>query len=148
MTDDACPVNIRKGAPVELKFQILKVLSDSAVAINVLVPFYYNMKNKALIPQGYYCYSTLKPLKKGRFKMIGICPYWSIKKNRSKQENGYCSYLDKGDYEINREKHVILCTTFKNGKEQTSKIKCGPDNPSFMSLLWDMCKMCNVKERE
>jgi hypothetical protein len=27
-----------------------------------------------------------------------------------------------------------------DGKRQITKIKCGPDNPSGLSLLWDQCK--------
>lgn len=56
------------------------------------------------IPQGNYCYDS-----------DGICPYWEIKKNKPKQNNGYCNFLKKGDWQL-----------------------------GYNSLLWDMCKECNV----
>lgn len=46
-----------------------------------------------VIPQGCYCYTYDE---KG--KQI-TCPYWSLTKSYPKQENGYCSYLKKGDWE-------------------------------------------------
>jgi len=58
-----------------------------------------NKNNK--IPKGPYCYNE-----------NGICPYWSLVKDRPSQENGYCKYLKKGDWELET------------------------------GLLWDQCKEC------
>lgn len=56
------------------------------------------------IPQGAYCYDE-----------HGICPYWSKRNDKPAQENGYCSFLGRGDWEA---KHL--------------------------SLLWDQVKECNL----
>ena len=56
------------------------------------------------IPSGYYCYDRL-----------GKCPYHEIIKNKPYQENGYCHFLKKGDWDF-----------------------------QFNSLLWDSCKECNI----
>jgi hypothetical protein len=42
------------------------------------------------IPQGIYCYDD-----------DGVCPFWSIRKDKPEQENGYCSFLKKGDWDFN-----------------------------------------------
>lgn len=55
------------------------------------------------IPQGIYCYDE-----------EGLCPYWSIDKDKPFQDNGYCHFLKKGDWEL------------KGG------------------LIWDQCKECNI----
>ncbi len=57
------------------------------------------------IPRGMYC---------------DECPFWSKDKKRSRRENGYCSYLGKGDWNLN------------NGI---------PGN----SFLWDQIKECGMK---
>jgi len=54
--------------------------------------------------------------KNGKY-YIKICPYWSLNENKPKQVNGYCSYLGYGDWEV--------------------------DN---LSLLWDQCKECHIKD--
>jgi len=56
------------------------------------------------IPQGFYCYDG-----------EGLCPYWSIKKDKLPQENGYCHFLKKGDWEFNH-----------------------------LSSIWDQCKECTI----
>jgi len=84
-------------------------------------------KDKSLIPQGFYCYTRLK---NGKLK---LCPYWSKIKNRRKQENGYCSYLGKGDWEINQEEEWINVDT-------------GEIVKGNLSLLWDMVKECGINE--
>ena len=45
------------------------------------------------------------------------CPYWSVDEDMPKQLNGYCSFLGEGDWD---QKHI--------------------------SLLWDQCKECDVKD--
>jgi len=70
--------------------------------------------NKSIndIPKGFYCYTRLK---NGKLK---ICPYWSKNNSKPKQNNGYCAYLEKGDWEYSK----------------------------GITLLWDMCKMCGINE--
>ena len=63
------------------------------------------MKNK--IPRGLYCYDE-----------NGVCPYWSILKDKPYQENGYCSYMKIGDWEADH----------------------------FFSLLWDQVKECGIND--
>lgn len=65
-----------------------------------------NEKDKSIIPVGQYCYDE-----------NGICPYWDINGSKPEQENGYCGYLEKGDWELD-----------------------------YFSLLWDQCKECGIKE--
>jgi hypothetical protein len=48
-----------------------------------------NNKNINRIPKGIYCYDE-----------NGICPFWSIRPNKEKQNNGYCSYLNIGDWNL------------------------------------------------
>ena len=98
-------------------------------------------KNKKLIPKGMYCYSgSASPASKS-FK---LCPYWRRKDERREQEDGYCEYLGKGDHEINREEQIVrVGYRQKDGSYKYEKINYGPDNPSFMSLLWDQCKDVN-----
>jgi hypothetical protein len=62
-------------------------------------------KKKKRIPKGRYCYNTKK-----------ICPFWSINKNFPEQNNGYCSIMRVGDWNI----------------------------PGL--LLWDQVKECGIKE--
>lgn len=55
------------------------------------------------IPKGLYCYDH-----------NGICPYWSISRLHESQNNGYCSFLKRGDWEVD------------------------------FGLLWDQVKECNI----
>jgi len=71
------------------------------------------------IPQGVYCYTLLSVEinQKEGFKLNKkVCPYWSLDPERPSQENGYCSFLKKGDWEL------------KSG------------------LLWDQCKECGIND--
>lgn len=56
------------------------------------------------IPKGLYCYDS-----------NGTCPYWSLDEDRHYQENGYCYYMLKGDWE-------------REG----------------FSLIWDQVKECGI----
>ena len=73
------------------------------------------MNDTSKIPRGIYCH-TITSSKNGKRK-INSCQYWSMREDKPYQENGYCSYLKRGDWELD----------------------------SF-SLLWDMCKECNENE--
>lgn len=73
------------------------------------------MKDKKLIPLGIYCYAiTGRNPKTGRIQRK-ICPFWSMRKDKPEQVNGYCSYLEEGDWE------------FPGG-----------------GLLWDQVKECGI----
>ena len=73
-------------------------------------------KDTSIIPVGIRCYNHLEPKEGGRrIEVVGACPYWSIRGDKPEQENGYCSYLEKGDWEFSETSH-----------------------------LWDMCKECGI----
>ena len=83
-----------------------------------------------LIPRGLYCDG---------------CPFWSRDGGRPGQENGYCSYLGKGDWDINDEypKQLEIQKSYPDGsckQEMVDKEFLMP-----LSLLWDGCKECNKK---
>ena len=59
------------------------------------------------IPKGLYCYDE-----------NGICPYWSLSKKGGYQNNGYCSFMRCGDWEM---------------------------EAGWISLLWDQVKECGFK---
>ena len=46
-----------------------------------------------------------------------VCPFYDKDPNKPKQENGYCHYLKIGDWE-----------------------------QEHLSLLWDMCKECDIND--
>jgi len=66
---------------------------------------------KSIIPEGNYCYTLGAD---GRFQ---TCSFWHSDLTRPGQENGYCAYLKRGDWD-------------NNG----------------LGLLWDQCKECGVNE--
>ena len=89
------------------------------------------------IPKGPYCHGTI-----GRDP---VCLFWFHIKGRPKQENGYCALLGKGDYELNREPHISIVTSYIEGKAQKPiKIKYDAKHPDWSSLLWDQCKECGL----
>lgn len=95
------------------------------------------MKDTSIIPDGMYCYTR----KNGKRY---ICPYWSSIPERQYQENGYCSYLEKGDYELNREDKYKLIYPENHpdkGREMTAEEIGMP-----FSILWYMCKMCGIND--
>jgi len=95
------------------------------------------MKNKNLIPKGLYCYSIDSDGHEVR------CFYWGVDKDHDlPQENGYCSYLEKGDYDLNREE--IWTTYFvKDGiKKEGTAAELGEK----LSLLWDQVKECGIND--
>lgn len=96
-----------------------------------------------VIPNDYYChgdYANWFMRLINRKKYDYICPFWFKINGLPEQECGYCALIGKSDYEMNREKHDLIMTYFKNGKTRRKLIRCGPDNPSSFSLLWDKCK--------
>ena len=93
-------------------------------------------KDKRLIPYGYYCYNSK-----------GNCPYWSIRRGKPKMRNGYCAFLEKGDWDINREK--IWTVNKRNKKGEYVDIAKGTAEELGIegSWLWDKVKECRLKER-
>ena len=57
------------------------------------------------IPKGPYCYDE-----------NGVCPFWCIEPIHPTQENGYCSFLRLGDWDLS------------------------------LGLLWDQVKECGVND--
>jgi hypothetical protein len=95
-------------------------------------------KGTSRIPVGYYCHQ------KNDFN--NICPYWSMDKTKPAQENGYCSYLEKGDWDFNAEvadMDVEVSTRNHDGTYITTIMKYRDLPPT--SLLWDKCKECGIK---
>jgi hypothetical protein len=74
-------------------------------------------KDISVIPKGIYCYDE-----------NGHCPYHSIDKTRPNQENGYCSFLGYGDWEVD----------LPPGWPEEVK--------SAASLIWDSCKECGIND--
>jgi len=74
-------------------------------------------KSTKLIPEGNYCCSIeeVKCSDGGILVKRKPCPYWMIRSDKHPQENGYCEFLDQGDWD---------------GKG---------------GLLWDQIKECNIK---
>lgn len=70
-------------------------------------------KDEPVIPKGSYCYTWAGKPQDGK---INPCPYWSSIINLPKQENGYCSFMEKSDRDLG----------------------CG--------LLWDMVKECGIND--
>ena len=79
------------------------------------------------IPKGFYCYN------------ITCCPFWDMDKNKPEQENGYCHYLKRGDWDINPE--IYEGAIFCYGKGVKEDIEGLP-----LSLLWDQVKECGVND--
>jgi len=67
---------------------------------------------KDVIPNGQYCYH-----KPGR---RDSCPFWELRNDKPERENGYCSFLRRGDWEVKNE----------------------------TSLLWDQVKECEINMDE
>ena len=85
------------------------------------------MKDISEIPKGHYCYTGLG-WENGKLK-VKRCPYWSKRPDQPEQRDGYCAYLEKGDWEYKVPEN-------------------SPIPASAFSLLWDSVKDpdCPVKE--
>jgi len=74
--------------------------------------------NSDRIPKGCYCYDE-----------NGLCPFWRLDENQPYQRNGYCEYLQRGDWEAE------IPDDFPDGFPL-----------SALSLLWDQVKECGVND--
>lgn len=88
-------------------------------------------KDESVIPKGPYCYTY-------KDDEYYCCPYWSIDKTKPIQANGYCSYMEKGDWNLNE---GAVLTDLKTGEETPVE-----DLPFGVGLLWDQCKECGVND--
>lgn len=87
-------------------------------------------KDTSVIPKGPYCYGIIgntlvKKDENGNLVadpngaiLTDRCPYWSINEKRGRQENGYCSYGEVGDWQENR--------------------------AGYWGMIWDQLKACGV----
>jgi hypothetical protein len=103
------------------------------------------------IPDGYYCYND-----------SGICPFWESKKGKyPAQEDGYCHFLGKSDWEMNEESKGEAKVVYSGDKSLEGKTvsEIFEDDEDIdpisglpchfpMSLLWDQCKECSVNEKD
>lgn len=80
-----------------------------------------NTKDISVIPPGKYCYTCIEiPSEKNSFRgSIKACPYLELRKDKPSQSNGYCKYLELGDW---------------------------MDNGTM--LLWDCVKECNINTND
>jgi len=72
-------------------------------------------KDISVIPPGMYCY-TMIGVSNMRLDIIP-CPYWSLSPDHEDQDNGYCAFLESGDWE-----------------------------DDGMGLLWDQVKACGEND--
>lgn len=58
-------------------------------------------KDKSAIPHGDYCYSIIEePSEQNNWRLkTKACPYWSLREGQEEGDNGYCSFLESGDWE-------------------------------------------------
>lgn len=82
----------------------LKLISEKIESQSMLL----GSKDTQCIPEGIYCHSM------GEDNYT--CPYWSIAEDMPHQIDGYCKFLERGDWQI---------------------------DPGH-SLLWDQCKVCGI----
>ena len=64
-------------------------------------------KGESVVPRGIYCYDEK-----------GNCPYWDVEENKPEQDNGFCWFLGKGDWDDD------------------------------MGEIWDQCKCCGIRDEE
>jgi hypothetical protein len=75
-----------------------KVLMDNLTKLyQTSVPTYVQKLNISDIPHGHYCYEPLSVDPNGKMK-IKKCPFHTIDNNHEHQNNGFCNYLNAGDW--------------------------------------------------
>lgn len=104
------------------------------------------------IPNGSYCYDG-----------NAVCPFWENKKDAyPQQENGFCHFLGKSDWELNeirQHEYVLEMTDNVELIGKTVAEVFGPPTEEDidpvsrkvmhfgLSLLWDQCKECNINDK-
>ena len=84
-----------------------------------------------IIPRGYYCH----------FKdMDKVCRFWSMNSDLPYQENGYCSFLGKSDWDINEKCGTVEVTHFATDRAESKTMESAHEYT--ISMLWDKCKEC------
>lgn len=91
-----------------------------------------------LIPDGFYCFTRVKD------KYV-TCPFYSKVKGRHEQEDGYCSYLGQGDWDINASYPSLMEVSKKQEDGTMKKVMISKEELFPLSLLWDGVKECSVK---
>ena len=86
-----------------------------------------------IIPRGYYCHDT---------KHNKNCRYWSLADGLPYQENGYCGFLSKSDWDINEECGTIEVTHFLQNPHRESHKSIESAHEYTVSMLFDKCKEC------
>ena len=97
------------------------------------------------IPYGMYCYDN------------DTCPFWASKDGEfPKQEDGFCHYLQKSDWEINEESSKTAKIVYSRDGSMDGMTVADLEDPNDidpvsgkrchfpMSLLWDQCKECDI----
>ena len=98
------------------------------------------------IPYGLYCYHNNY-----------ICPFWESRPGEyPKQEDGYCYFLGKSDWDLNKKYKDTTKVVYSKDKKIINKsvselFGCDDIDPVsgkqthfIMSLLWDQCKECGI----
>jgi len=75
-------------------------------------------KDEKYIPPGSYCYHFIGDAGEGA-KWILNCPFRELREDKPQQENGFCHFLDSGDWQ----------------------------SPGI-GLIWEGCKECGVNQDE
>ena len=96
------------------------------------------------IPFGQYCYDKT------------VCPFWTMKVGEyPKQEDGFCYFLQKSDWELNEEYNKSAKIVYSNDGSMDGMIIADLEDNDIdpisgkkchfpMSLIWDQCKECNI----
>jgi hypothetical protein len=98
------------------------------------------------IPKGDYCSQFKRRVDEpdGSFyHEMRRCPYWDKIEGRHHQEDGYCHWLEWGDYDKNNDETIILEQT--DVKSGVTKKITAPELPFGISLLWDGVKECGLR---
>ena len=100
------------------------------------VPDYVKNNPELYIPKGIYCYDS-----------NGICPFWEKDDNKPYQHNGYCYYLGKGDWELNKEYEETSYISYSKNSDEIGEKFVDVMGEGFPhSLLWDQVKECGIND--
>jgi hypothetical protein len=97
------------------------------------------------IPFGQYCYDK------------SVCPFWAMKvEEYPKQEDGFCYFLQKSDWDINEEHNKTAKIIYSNNGTLDGMFVTDLEDDNDidpisgkkchfpMSSIWDQCKECNI----